>query len=402
VVMRRMPADRSLATLLGAGRSAAACVQAVARQVADFHARAVRSGTIAAAGSHDAVAALWSASIDDLATAPDALVDGARLTAVRSLAEGYLAGRSPLFDERVRRGLIVDGHGDLLCADIYCLDDGPRVLDCLEFDERFRYGDVLLDVAFLAMDLHWRGRGDLAGVFMDTYAELSDEHHPATLLAHYVAYRALVRAKVAAYRARSGHVAAATESAGLLGLCHDQLRAGAVHLVLVGGLPGTGKTALADALSGREGWAVVSTDAVRRELTGGPTPAAYGTGAYTPEATGHVYDLVFERAAAALARGESVVIDASFADAARRAAARSVAARSSSLCSELRCVAPAEVARARLAGRVGATLSDADASVAARMAEAFTPWPEATVVDTTSPIDETVAAAVAAVERSVA
>lgn len=46
-----------------------------------------------------------------------------------------------LFDARIQSGSIVDGHGDLLAGDIFCLDDGPRILDCLDFDDKLRWLD---------------------------------------------------------------------------------------------------------------------------------------------------------------------------------------------------------------------------------------------------------------------
>ena len=89
-------------------------------------------------------------------------------------------------------------HGDLLADDIFLLDDGPRVLDCLEFDDSLRLDDVLADVAFLAMDLEFLGHPELAEHFLQTYARLADDDAPASLRDFYIAYRALVRAKVAA------------------------------------------------------------------------------------------------------------------------------------------------------------------------------------------------------------
>ena len=73
----------------------------------------------------------------------------------------YLDGRGPLFEQRIAEGRAVDGHGDLLADDIFCLDDGPRILDCIEFDDALRLGDGLSDAAFLAMDLERLGRPDL-------------------------------------------------------------------------------------------------------------------------------------------------------------------------------------------------------------------------------------------------
>ena len=106
--------------------------------------------------------------------------------------------------QRIAEGRAVDGHGDLLADDIFCLDDGPRILDCIEFDEALRLGDGLSDVAFLAMDLEHLGRPDLAQRFLDAYREATADVWPSSLEHHHVAYRAQVRAKVAAIRAAQG------------------------------------------------------------------------------------------------------------------------------------------------------------------------------------------------------
>ena len=119
-----------------------------------------------------------------------------------------------------------DGHGDLLADDIFCLDDGPRVLDCLEFDDRLRYGDVLADVAFLAMDLERLGRTELARPFLDWYREFSAETYPESLAHHYIAYRAHVRSKIACLR---GSPEDQNEARGVhLSQCLRHLRAGQV------------------------------------------------------------------------------------------------------------------------------------------------------------------------------
>ncbi len=142
------------------------------------------------------------------------------------LARRYLAGRGALLEHRAASGMVRDGHGDLLAEDIFLLDDGPRVLDCIEFDDRLRYGDVLADVAFLAMDLERLGAPRLAAQFLDCYREFSGHPHPASLMEHYVAYRAHVRAKVACLRHQQGDGAAAGEAAALLSLAVRHLERG--------------------------------------------------------------------------------------------------------------------------------------------------------------------------------
>ncbi len=171
---------------------------------------------------------------------------------------------------------MVDGHGDLLAEDIFCLDDGPRVLDCLEFDDRLRYVDGLDDAAFLAMDLEQLGTPEAAAFFLAEYSEYSGDPTPASLRHHYVAYRAFVRAKVSLIQARQGAPGTETAARRLITAALRHLRASAVGLTLVGGLPGSGKSTLSGALADRLGVTLLSSDRLRKELAGIPAeqPAA--------------------------------------------------------------------------------------------------------------------------------
>ena len=164
------------------------------------------------------------------------------IDAAQRLTDRFLAGRAELLSARMSAGRIVDGHGDLLADDIFCLDDGPRILDCLEFDDRLRWLDGLDDAAFLAMDLERLGEPALAEQFTRWYLEFSGDPAPTALRHHYVAYRAFVRAKVACIQAGQGEPHAAAQARQLTAMTLRHLRAGAVTLVLIGGLPATGKS----------------------------------------------------------------------------------------------------------------------------------------------------------------
>jgi predicted kinase len=279
----------------------------------------------------------------------------------------------------------VDGHGDLLADDIYCLEDGPRILDCLDFDDRLRWLDGVDDAACLAMDLERIGAAGLARRFASWYAEFAGDTPPASLLHHYVAYRAFVRAKVACIKASQGAVEAGRDARELGDLTVRHLRASVISLVLVGGLPGTGKTTVADAVGEQLGWPVLSSDRVRKELTGLPAEAsarsAFGTGIYAPPWTARTYEELLRRAGELLALGESVILDASWSSAQARSAAAGLAREQHAHLVELRCVASAELADRRLHGRAPGP-SDADAEIAREIASAADPWPEATVIDT--------------------
>jgi aminoglycoside phosphotransferase family enzyme/predicted kinase len=385
VVMRRMPAGRRLAALVRAGADVADGVRQVARLVAGFHERAATSPEIAAAATVDSVRRNWEDNFQQMAPFVGPVLGAEPAARAELLAGRYLAGRTPLFEHRASAGLVRDGHGDLLAEDIFLLDDGPRVLDCIEFDDRLRHGDILADVAFLAMDLERLGAPDLAARFLDWYREFSGHPHPSSLVEHYVAYRAHVRAKVACLRHAQGDPAAAGEASALLSLALRHLERGRVRLALVGGLPGTGKTTLASALADATGWSHLRSDEVRRDLGRNAGPAAYRAGAYSEQSVTVTYREMLDRARTALALGESVILDASWRREAWWAMAQRVAGETASDLVELVCTAPPEVAAGRLAARQAARdddLSDATAATLTAMATDFDPWPEAVVVDT--------------------
>ena len=388
VVMRRMPASRRLSALVTARAPVDGALRQVARGLAAWHAAAPRSPQIAAQGGQDALRARWQANITQARESCGHLLQDAGLEEIEQLAGRFTAGRGPLFTGRIRTGRVVDGHGDLLADDIFCLPDGVRILDCLDFDDNLRWLDGLDDASFLAMDLQRLGAPDLAHRFTSWYAEYSGDPAPPSLRHHYVAYRAFVRAKVACLRARQGDGQAAAEAWQLAGMTLGHLRAGAVTLVLIGGPPGTGKTTLAGALADRLGFTVLSSDRIRKELAGVPAEqrcaASWGAGIYAAACTERVYAELLGRTRRLLGLGESVIVDASFIFPAQRAAAAAAAAAAHADLVQLRCAAPAEVAGQRLAARTGG-ISDADADIARQMAAVEAPWPEAVASTPASP-----------------
>lgn len=407
VVMRRMPDDRRLSHLVRTGAPVDDALRAVARQLAAWHAAAPRGPGIAEQGTRDALASRWEAGIAQVdAMAADGPTPG-ETAEVERLVRRYLEGRKPLFDLRIEQDRVLDGHGDLLADDISCLDDGPRILDCLEFDDHLRYIDGLDDAAFLAMDLELLGAPESAAFFLTQYGEYSGDPAPPSLWHHYVAYRAFVRAKVSMIQARQGAPGAQAAARRLvlmalrlvlMALRH--LRASAVGLTLVAGLPGSGKSTLAGALANHLGVVLLSSDRLRKEMAGlsvQQTAAAdYGEGLYTPEWTARTYAELLDRAAALVARGESVVLDATWIDSAQRGAARRTAEIAGADLVALHCHVPGDVATARLNTRTSGA-SDADLGVADAMEAEEQPWAEAVGADTSGSLGSAVAQALAAI-----
>jgi aminoglycoside phosphotransferase family enzyme/predicted kinase len=398
VLMRRMPAERSLAALVRAGTHVDDELRAVARRLTTFHSVAHRGPEVTREGRDHALAERWRAVMEGMHRQAGELLETDDLERVAALAARFVAGRAALFDERCTLGRVVDGHGDLLADDVFCLRMGPVILDCLEFDDRLRYLDTLDDAACLAMDLEHLGGPAVGERFLELYGAFSGDRWPVALAHHYRAYRAVTRAAVACVRVDQGGPGA-DEARALLALARRHLEAGQVRLVLVGGLPGTGKSTVADGLADLLGAERVSSDALRRELAGlspDRIDADHNGGLHGEEQTAATYAAMRARAAELLARGESVVLDAPWSDAAERVRATELAADADAQLTGLECRAPLAVTEARTLGRRGPGW-DATPLAAAVLARDADPWPEATVIDTDGPAEAAIELAATAV-----
>ncbi|HET6964130.1 MAG TPA: AAA family ATPase [Acidimicrobiales bacterium] len=396
VVMRRLPADCSLSALIRRGDpSLPGRMEELAAILAAFHAQAERGPAVDRDCTPEAVSDLWRRNLVELEGNPGCRLPPAVLSEVAELADGWLRGREPLLESRVADGRAVDGHGDLLCDDTFFPPDGVRVLDCLEFDPALRHGDTVADLAALAMDIEHLGRPELAGELIRSYQAASGDRWPPSLTDFWISYRALVRAKVGCYRcstAAGREARAIRDDVGrLVGLAVQHLRSARIRVVLVGGLPGTGKTTLARRLGEHTGWPVLSSDALRR-ATAGPGPgvrtgSGYGQGIYARPCIDANYQALIRSAAERVRHGYPVILDASWSRSAWRGAAGSMARERSAQLVALECVAPVDVARGRILARkaAGDNLSDATPEVAVEMAGSYDPWPEAVKVDTSCP-----------------
>ncbi len=398
IVMRRLPEDRQLDRLI-TGTNATIRVWEAAKHVATIHAAEPPiTDQRSDAASIDTLTSRWAENFDALEPLVGSALDAAEFETVKTLVGHYIEGRHRLFIDRIAEGWIRDGHGDLRAEHVFCLDDGPRLIDCLAFRDDFRIGDVLNDIAFLAMDIHRLAGPELARSLIHDYCEFTYEHHPSTLAHHYVAYRAHVRAKIAALRLMKGEAGgsanqAAADLAAYHHLAHQHLSVGRVRLVLVGGSLGVGKSTVARGLAGALGATWLRTDEVRKAGGHAQPPK------YEPVAQDAVYRDLLDQAEALLTHGESVVLDATWSMERRRAWARDLAVRTRSELTSIRLTAPLDVAckRLEIRGAVSDDPSDATPELARQLDGRFDDWPDAIVVSSDRTITETVDDAVRSV-----
>ncbi len=397
IVMKRMPTDRCLSTLLnlpGFEQN----LRKVARLIARFHSslEPIRNQDSPASGN--SVRRNWDNNVRAMIPHVGSIFDSEVFGRISLLYGRFLESRAQLFEQRIEAGLVRDGHGDLTADDIFCLDDGPRILDCLAFDDSLRISDILLDTAFLAMDVERLAGQDAADWFMRSYMEFSNEHHPASLLHHYVAYRAHVRAKVACVRFEQGDESSAALARSYLDLCLRHLEAAAVKLVLVGGAPGTGKTTLANELAAQHNWVVLNSDELRKDLAGQGhreyAPVPFGEGMYSDEFTQRTYSTMLDQAGQLLRQGESVVLDASWPTKELREQARATAASCGADLFEYECELSVEECQKRIKTRsespVREDASDATPAMVESALSSRDVWPGSKRLKSVLPIDDLV------------
>ncbi|WP_370508028.1 AAA family ATPase [Mycobacterium sp. SA01] len=400
IVMRRHPDDRRLATMVRHGEPVEDQLAAVALVLSRFHAAAPRGRDVDAQGRVDAIATRWQENLVELqryAQNGEVGIDSDVVAEIARLSHQFIAGRAVLFARRLGDHKIVDGHADLRADDIFCLPEGPALLDCLEFDDHLRYVDVIDDAAFLAMDLEFLDRADLATLFLRRYRELSGDDAPDSLCHFYIAYRAVVRAKVDCIRHTQQDGSAADDARRHLEIALDHLRAAAVRLILVGGGPGTGKTTLSQSLAKEIGAQVISTDDVRADMVRrgeiAGVPGVLDDGLYSRENVGAVYDSVLRQAHLKLCEGRSVVLDGTWLDHRHRELARRVAADSGAVEIEFACTAPLDATVTRVSERTQTT-SQVTPEIAVALADrGDDAWTDAHRVDTTGPQAHSVARA---------
>jgi uncharacterized protein len=396
IVMRRYPDSRRLASLVKRAQPVDEHLVSIAETLAQFHARAARGRSIDACATVDAITARWKENLDELHLHAGTALSRESINEVQRLVTQFVSGRAVLVAERITDRRIVDGHADLLADDIFCMPEGPVLLDCLEFDDHLRYVDGIDDAAFLAMDLEFLGRKDLGDYFLDEYSRFASDTAPRSLKDFYIAYRAVVRAKTDCIRVAQGHPDAVADARRHIDIALEHLRAGAVRLIVIGGGPGTGKTTLAHALAEQIGAQVISTDDVRRQLrqAGAITGPAgvLDEGLYAAENVAAVYDEVLRRAHLNLCGGQSVILDGTWRDARQRERVREHADETASPIIEFTCSVPPDEASARIRNR-SATTSDATPQIAAALKKHDGGWFGAHPIDTGRPLPDSVAEA---------
>lgn len=364
VKMIKLPEEKMLVNLLAGRKIEPQDMDAIARKVSDFHSQAETGGDIDRFGSLEIIRKNHDENFEQTGNYIGRTILREQYDFIRAYIYNFLRTKKELLENRVAGGHIRDCHGDLH-AEHVCLADGIIIFDCIEFNDRFRYSDTAADVAFLSMDLDFRGYPDFSREFVKAYARHSGDEDLAELLPFYQCYYAYVRGKVIGFRLDDPVIGAAEKkSARLTARKYFNLAAKYATirrkplLIITTGLMGSGKSILARNLAAVLGAKVIRTDILRKEILNiRPEERRlekFGEGIYSEEMSARTYEKAFEKAKAILAGGGSVIIDASFKRNEARLRAAQIAAEAGSGFFALQCECTSAVVRERLDRRIKA------------------------------------------------
>ena len=400
VKMRRFPQESLLSNVLARGELRAEQLDRLAQHIAAFHAALPGADSSQAYGEPDTLHAATRQNFSQIAPLISSTADRTQLEQLAQISEALFARLLPLFVQRKQQGFIRECHGDLHLGNMALIDGEIVPFDCIEFNDNFRWNDVMSEVAFVVMDLASRGRPDFGFRFLNTYLEQTGDFGGLQVLRYYLMFRAVVRAKIAAFLATEAEtpedkrVQAWHDFHHYLHLAQQFSHTPPFLLVLMHGLSGSGKSTVARELAAQLPAIHVRSDVERKRLYGfsplARTDAQPGAGIYTQAATQRTYARMAEIAREAQAAGYAVVLDATFLSAQQRAPFKA-------LCTNtwiVSCEAPAEVLRERVRARyqAGTDAAEADIAVLERqlaMREALTAeeLQHAIVIDTLQPFD---------------
>ncbi len=399
--MRELPQDSIMTEQLRQGGVTLGHIDEIARIIAGFHAHAERGREVSHYGSSEIVKLNWDENFAQTMEFRGKTITYRAFDDIKAAVERFIRERRRLFRSRREGGHVRKCHGDLHSKNVF-VAERVHVFDCIEFNPRFSCSDVASEIAFMVMDLEYFGRKDLANFFVERYIDRSGDAGILRLLDFYKCYRAYVRGKVTSFNLNDPGISSADKSearASARRYFKLSERYAAVLfrppvLLVMMGLPGSGKTYLAQKLAARIDALHLMTDSIRKQILGLPVGGGqfdgYGKGIYAPSVSRKTYREMYRRGRLYLSRGQTVLLDATFLHEDYRNEARDLARRAGVpvLFVHADCPEKTVITRMRRRARQGG-FSDADIAVYRRMKQRFRkpkPGGDLVRVDTRKPI----------------
>lgn len=289
-------------------------------RIGAFHAIAAVAEASSAWGDYDAVT---GPVIENFVQIRERIKgqDSGLLNGLQAQVDEDLIRLKSLLQTRKQHGFIRELHGDLHAGNIALIDQQWVAFDCIEFNPNLRWIDTASDVAFLVMDLEYRGYLSQANRFLNGYLEYTGDYGLLDLLPFYKSYRAMVRAKVAILRwqqttGEHDQAILLQEFRGYLQYCASLQKRSAPFLAMMMGVSGSGKSTVAKQVAGEYGAIHIRSDAVRKRLYGmapdAVSPASLRDELYSEPTSEKTFARMVALADSLLRQGYAVIVDATF------------------------------------------------------------------------------------------
>ncbi len=368
VKMVQFPQETLLSAMYDRGELTEQHLIDLAIQLAQFHQNAPTNDYILSFGEVSQIRQAIDENYDQTVSYIGVAQTQAQFDETKAYTDRLFAQQKAIFDDRVKHHWIRECHGDVHLRNICFWHNKILLFDCIEFNEPFRFVDVMFDIAYIIMDFDARGRSDLSNLFLNTYLEQTGDWEGLQVLPLYLSRQAYVRAKVTSFLLDDPGVPDAVKQESKqtaseyyrLAWRYTQPKQG--KMTMMAGLSGSGKSTIARQLARETGAIQIRSDAVRKHLSG---VALTEKGDYSPEMTQKTYDRLLNLGVTLAAQGYSVILDAKYDRQAMRSPVIEKAQAAGIKVEILYCNASEDVLRDRVGQREN-DISDADLAVLAK------------------------------------
>ena len=378
VKMRQFPQSSLFTELFDRGELTAPLLEQLARVLANFHAHGATNDYIRSFGTVEKIRQAIDENYEQTLSFVGGPQTQQQLDETRQYTDRLFAEQQALFDNRIEQNWIRECHGDVHLRNIalWNADQGHAdrgqdkiwLFDCIEFNEPFRFVDVMFDIAYIIMDLDARDRRDLSNLFLNAYIEQTGDWEGLQVLPLYLSRQSYVRAKVTSFLLGDPAVPDATKqeasatAARYYRLAWEYTQPQQGRLILMAGLSGSGKSTVARQLAQQLGAIQIRSDAVRKHLAGIPLDAQGSSDLYTAAMTQNTYDRLLHLGITLATQGYTVILDAKYDRQPLRQAAIAQAHAHHVPLQILHCTAPLAILQERLQQRHD-DISDATADL---------------------------------------